>query len=126
MRSLCLQSKPEDLAEEFEIDRASVKETVAEPLPPDYNVAPTKQVYAVLEPRPEESRASCASRALGAGAVLGEGPEDRQPDDQRPRWRRVAEKPAFRQAFAKRRCLLPADGYFEWYPPSRRPRRASR
>ena len=28
----------------------------------------------------------------------------------------VAEKPAFKQAFAKRRCLLPADGYFEWYP----------
>ena len=28
----------------------------------------------------------------------------------------VAEKPAFRRAFASRRCLLPADGYFEWYP----------
>ena len=27
----------------------------------------------------------------------------------------VAEKPAFKRAFAKRRALLPADGYFEWY-----------
>lgn len=26
----------------------------------------------------------------------------------------VATKPAFRQAFAKRRCLIPADGFFEW------------
>ncbi|WP_336275773.1 SOS response-associated peptidase [Nocardioides sp. B-3] len=30
----------------------------------------------------------------------------------------VAEKPAYKKAFAVRRCLLPADGYFEWYPTS--------
>jgi len=27
----------------------------------------------------------------------------------------VSEKPAFRQAFAKRRCLIPADCFFEWH-----------
>ena len=26
----------------------------------------------------------------------------------------VAVKPAFRAAFARRRCLIPADGYYEW------------
>ena len=43
----------------------------------------------------------------------------------------VAEKPAFRRAFARRRCLLPADGYYEWMvrapprPPTGRARRPS-
>jgi putative SOS response-associated peptidase YedK len=29
----------------------------------------------------------------------------------------AAEKPSFRQAFAKRRCILPALGYYEWEQP---------
>jgi putative SOS response-associated peptidase YedK len=30
----------------------------------------------------------------------------------------VHEKPAFRQAFAKRRCLIPVDGFYEWQKPT--------
>src|SRR5258706_10198322 len=30
----------------------------------------------------------------------------------------VSVNPAFRKAFASRRCLLPADGYYEWQPPA--------
>ena len=52
---------------------------------------------------------------LGAGAVLGQGPLDRQPDDQRPDGDRRGEAglpPGLRHPAR----LLPADGYFEWYP----------
>src|SRR5512136_883063 len=32
----------------------------------------------------------------------------------------LAEKPSFRKAFAKRRCLIVADGFFEWRPAGKR------
>src|SRR4051812_1020244 len=53
--------RPEDLVEEFEIDKVEAKET----LQPDYNVAPTKQVYAVVE-RPASTR-----KGEGAGEDQG-------------------------------------------------------
>ncbi len=122
--------KPEDLVEEFEV----VESRVETPLPPDYNVAPTKEVYAVVERPPSE-------RGLpdGSSPASSETAIDRAPVRQLrtltwgfiPSWAKdpkignrminarmetVAEKPAYRRAFAARRCLLPADGYFEWYP----------
>ena len=111
--------RPEDLAEEFEIDDASVRETVVEPLAPDYNVAPTKEVYAVLTRPPTGDRSAEADRQL---RVLRWGLVPFWAKDPgigskmiNARMETVHEKPAFRRAFAARRCLLPADGYYEWY-----------
>ena len=42
--------RPEDLIEEFEV----VDSRVPEPLAPDFNVAPTKEVYAVVERPPSK------------------------------------------------------------------------
>jgi putative SOS response-associated peptidase YedK len=40
----------------------------------------------------------------------------------------AATKPAFREAFQKRRCLIPADGYYEWqeWPNGKQPFRLTR
>lgn len=113
----------DDLIEEFEIAEARIDT----PLEPDYNVAPTKDVYAVVERAPRDD----------TGEVMSEAPPQRQLRVFQwgliPSWSKdakigsrminarmetVAEKPAYRRAFAARRCLLPADGYFEWYPSS--------
>ena len=84
--------RPEDLVEEFEISDSRV----SAPLEPDYNVAPTKEVYAVVERAPQARRRGAAGRAArtrsrqlrvlrwGLIPSWAKDPDDRQPDDQRP------------------------------------------
>jgi putative SOS response-associated peptidase YedK len=132
-----------ELLEEFAVQR----DRVDEPLKPDYNVAPTKPVYAVMTRTSRETVASdgaASSPAGGAEGSNGQAPRapEAAPSPARqlrvvrwglvPSWAKdisigsrminaraetVSEKPAFRKAFASRRCLLPADGYYEWQPP---------
>lgn len=111
----------DDLADEFEV----VDNRVTSPIEPDYNVAPTKDVYAVVERPPssrDESERDPDADPLRQLRVLRWGLVPSWAKDPgigsrmiNARMETVAEKPAFRRAFAKRRCILPADGYFEWY-----------
>ncbi|KJK59791.1 SOS response-associated peptidase [Saccharothrix sp. ST-888] len=105
-------TKPEDLVEIFGVQQWEPTETIA----PSWNVAPTDSAYAVLDRAPKGEREPVRQlRVLRWGLV--------------PSWSRSAEtavkminarsdtvheKPAYRQAFASRRCLLPVDGYYEW------------
>ena len=77
---------------------------------PRYNVAPTSNVYIVADFEGVRtltvarwglipSWSKDASRASGMINARSES---------------VAEKPAYRAAFRRRRCLVPADGYYEW------------
>ena len=82
------------------------------PLPnlaPSYNVAPTQAVPIV--------RLEDGTRRL-AFARWGLIPSWAKEIQAKPlinaRGETVAEKPSFRAAFRRRRCLVPADGYFEW------------
>ena len=109
--------KPEDLVEEFEVDANMVKES----LQPDYNVAPTKDVYAVMDRVPRDApKDTAAERRLTTvrWGLVPSWAKDIAIGNRmiNARLETLAEKPAFKRALAKRRCLLPADGYYEWYP----------
>ena len=101
----------------------STRSRSTRPLAPDYNVAPTKEVYAVVErppsprdaeePEPPERQLRVLTWGLVPSWAKDPSIGNRMIN---ARMETVAEKPAYRRAFASRRCLLPADGYFEWYP----------
>ncbi|WP_113703855.1 SOS response-associated peptidase [Nonomuraea lactucae] len=107
--------KKHELLEEFqvELDADPDKE-----LGPDYNVAPTKNVYAVLSRVPKEAERAVRQLRVVKWGLVPAWAKDPSIGARmiNARIETVAEKPSFRQAFAKRRCLLPADGYFEWMP----------
>jgi putative SOS response-associated peptidase YedK len=135
-----------ELLEEFDVERDRVDES----LEPDYNVAPTKPVYALItrqarQVRQADESAESSESERDNRARHGTADSDRsaQPDNGGraprelrvvrwglvPSWAKdisigsrlinaraetVSEKPSFKSAFARRRCLLPADGYYEW------------
>lgn len=84
-------------------------------LPPRYNVAPTMAVYGIVQPGdgrrcvevfrwglvPSWAKdVSIGSRLINARAET------------------AAEKPAFRSSLARRRVIVPMDGFYEWQPPA--------
>lgn len=104
---ITLTSSAGELAQHFELDAAASPEAG----PPRYNIAPSQEILAVRE---DEGGRRVTSRERW-GLV--------------PHWARdpaigyrminaraetLATKPAFREAFRSRRCVVPADGFYEW------------
>jgi len=96
----------EDLAVAFDVGADDVDGVVE----PDWNVAPTKWVSVVLV-RGDRRVLSTARWGLVPSWAPDPSVGTRMIN---ARIETVADKPAFRDALAQRRCLLPADGWYEW------------
>jgi len=96
---------PDGLVRFFTID-----DRQTEDLPPNPNVAPTEQVYAVAE---HKSRRVLTAFRWG---LVPHFADDLKVGARQinARAETVATRSAFRESFAKRRCLIPADGFYEW------------
>jgi putative SOS response-associated peptidase YedK len=73
---------------------------------PRYNAAPSQQLPVILDEAPAEIRRARWG-LIPAWGGEGDGLINARAET-------AAEKPAFREAYDSRRCLVPADGFYEW------------
>ncbi|HEY3324560.1 MAG TPA: SOS response-associated peptidase [Planctomycetota bacterium] len=109
-----LASTAEQIVEYFQL-------TDLPSLPPRYNICPTQQV-AVIRFDPQAGRRTLTLMQWGLIPSWASDPNigSRMIN---ARVETAAEKPAFREAFRQRRCLIPTDGFYEWakLPQGKRP-----
>jgi putative SOS response-associated peptidase YedK len=93
----------EEIAEAFALDEAPE-------LAPRYNIAPTQPVPVVLV-EPGSARRVLVERKWG---LVPRDALGKERGFINARGETAASKPAFSEAFAERRCLVPATGFYEW------------
>ena|SRR2546428_12108570 len=82
------------------------------PLKPRYNIAPSQDVAVVRRVPDGRDRKLAMLRWGLIPAWTKDLKKARMPINAKAET--VAELPTFRVAFCQRRCLIPADGYYEW------------
>jgi putative SOS response-associated peptidase YedK len=81
------------------------------PLEPRHNIAPTQLVLAIRQ----DDGGGRTAALLQWGLIPPWSPDPTIGAKMfNARSETVADKPAFREAFASRRCIVPADGFYEW------------
>ncbi len=99
-----LHTEKEVLAHRFEVELDELK--------PSYNVAPTQSIVTVTS---EENHREAGRMRWGLIPSWAEDPAS-LPQMINARAETVATRPTYRDAFRRRRCLVLADGFYEWQP----------
>lgn len=96
---------------DFYAEYFGVDAVVTEPMAPSWNVAPTDMVYVIAE---REGTRQLGSMKWG---LVPHWAKDSRSIHINARAETVATNNTFMESFAKRRCLIPADGFYEWESP---------
>lgn len=98
---------------DFYVEYFGVDTALTDGIEKSWNVAPTDEVYVIVESDHERQlgvmRWGLVPHWAGAGRSIRIN----------ARAETVDQTPAFRDSFARRRCLIPADGFYEWEPAER-------
>ncbi len=86
-------------------------------LTPNYNVAPTDMAPIVVQRRGDDETSGHRELRAARWGLIPHWAKDPSIGSRmiNARMETVATKPSFRSAFAARRALVPASGYYEWY-----------
>jgi putative SOS response-associated peptidase YedK len=96
------------LIERFDLDATAARQLAL--FEPRYNIAPTQEVLVV---RQGDGRREPSMLRWGLVPSWAKGIASGPPMIN-ARAESLAEKPMFRTAFRRRRCIIPADGFYEW------------
>jgi putative SOS response-associated peptidase YedK len=106
-----LRTPPAVLIEHFDLDVRGDRQL---PLfEARYNIAPTQDVL-VVRADPSDSRRAAAMMRWGLIPSWSASEKVSGPPMINARAETLADKPTFRTAVRRRRCLIPADGFYEW------------
>jgi putative SOS response-associated peptidase YedK len=89
----------------------------AQALPANWNIAPTNPIYIVRADSGDQSKRALATLSWGLIAPWLTDLNEAKTSQSRAinaRSESVYEKPTFRAAFKSTRCIIPAEGYYEW------------
>ena len=77
------------------------------PLVPRYNIAPSQSVLTIVQREVEREAMFLQWGLIPSWSKEAKGFINARSET-------IKEKPSFSESFQKRRCLIPADGFFEW------------
>lgn len=100
---------------DFYAEYFGTTELETEALEPSWNVAPTDDIYAVAQRIDEHRDQRRILRTMKWGLIPHWATEGKSININ-ARAETVATTPAFRDSFSRKRCLIPADGFYEWEP----------